>query len=149
MAGIIKQISNYDQIGTLYDTADKLIGVRYSVYDAGLNGQDWIDAIEMRFENDTIATIYVEAEFDTLRLELSEVKLNEDCSIKVATSVKPWADVVGGALAWMWLLTNQQGYEDGFRFEFSSKKEEGKYTIITLLGIASRIEIYLSEKINL
>jgi hypothetical protein len=140
-------MSNYNQIGTLYDKAEKLVGVRYSIYDAGFNEQNWIDAIEMQFEN-IVATIYVEAEFDTLRLELSEMKLNEDCFIKVATSLTPWAEAVGGSLAWIWLLKNQQGYEDGFRFQFSLKNQERKHTIITLLGIASSIEIYLSTQIS-
>lgn len=119
-------MSNYDQIGTLYDKAEKLIGVRYSVFDNRLDGPDWIDAIEMRFET-TVTTIYVEPDFDTLRLELSEMKVGSDCYIKVATSVKPWDDVVGRPLAWVWLLTNQQGYEDGFRFEFSTTERERRH----------------------
>lgn len=139
-------MSNYDEIGTLYDKAEKLLGVRYSVFDAGLDGKDWIDAIEMRFENDTIATIYVEAEFDTLRLELSEMKLNEDCSIKVATSVKPWNEVLGRNLSWIWLLSNQQGYEDGLRFEFSTIESDKTSRVITLIGIASSIKMYLSQE---
>jgi hypothetical protein len=140
-------MSNYDQIGTLYDKAEKLIGVRYSLFDAELEGQDWIEAIEMRFEN-TVATIYVESDFDTLRLELSEMKVDSDCYITDATSVKPWDSVVGKHLSWIWLLRNQQGYEDGIRFEFSSKEREIP-TIITLIGIASSIQMYTSQELKI
>src|SRR5215470_17112601 len=46
----INQMSNnYDRIGTLHDTAGKLVEVQYSLYDAGRDAQDWIDAIELRF----------------------------------------------------------------------------------------------------
>ncbi len=141
-------MSNYDRIGKLYDKTEKLVGVKYSIYDAGLDGKDWIDAVEMQFE-DTIATIYVEPDFDTLHIELSELKVGSDCYPKVATSLKPWDDAVGRTLGWIWLLRNQQGYEDGLRFEFSQNEKGKPPTIITLITIASSIEIYHSQKINL
>ena len=137
-------MSNYDQIGSLCDKAENLIGVRYSVFDAGSDGKDWIEAIEMQFEN-AVATIYVESDFDTLRLDLSEMKVGSDCYIKVATSTEPWNKAVGKSLFWIWLLTNQQGYEDGLRFEFSAKENEAPM-IITLIGIASSIQLYISQK---
>jgi hypothetical protein len=140
-------MSNFDQISKLYDRTEKLIGVRYSVFDAGSEGQDWIEAIEMRFES-TVATIYVESDFDTLRLELSEMNVGLDCYIKVATTFKLWEGALGKSLSWVWLLTNQQGYEDGFRFEFSSKEKESS-TIITLIGIASSIQMYTSQKFEM
>jgi Family of unknown function (DUF6334) len=139
------QTSNYDQIGTIYDKGEKLVSVRYSVFDAELDGADWIEAVEMQFEN-IVFTVSVEPDFDTLRVELSEMNVNSDCYIKVATSVKPWDGFIGKRLAWIWLLTNQQGYEDGLRFEFSSKENELK--IVTLIGIASSIKLFLSQEIN-
>jgi hypothetical protein len=137
-------MSNYDQIGALYDKAEKLIGVRYSVFDAGLDGKDWVEAVEMRFES-TVATVYVESDFDTLCLELREMKVGSDCYIKDATSVKPWDGALGRQLSWIWSLRNQQGYEDGLRFEFSSKEKETP-TIITFIGMASSIQMYLSQE---
>ncbi len=141
-------MSNYDQIGILYDKAEKLVSVRYSVFDAGSDGKDWIEAVEMRFE-DTVATIYAEPEFDTLRLELGEMKVGSDCYVKTATSFNPWRSVLGRTLSWMWLLKNQQGYEDGFRLEFSTTEMDKTSRIITLIGIASSIQIFLSQEINL
>src|SRR5262245_20714456 len=35
-------MSNYDLIGVLYETAGKLVSVRYSSYDSKPDGQDWI-----------------------------------------------------------------------------------------------------------
>ncbi len=138
-------MSNYDQIGKLYDKAEKLIGVKYSVFDAGLDGKDCIEAIEMQFES-SVSTIYVESDFDTLQIKLSEMEIGSDCYIKIATSLEPWKEAVGRSLAWIWLLNNQQGYEDGIRFEFSSKDEDQTEVIITLIGIATSIQIYSSQK---
>lgn len=148
MAKITKQMSNYDQIGILYEKTEKLIGVRYSVFDAGADGRDWIEAIEMQFES-AVATIYVEPDFDTLCLELSEMKVDSDCYIKDATLVKLWNGVLGRRLSWIWLLRNQQGYEDGIRFEFSTTEKDETSKIITLIGIASSIKMYLSEEFKM
>ena len=119
------------------------------MYDAASDGQDWIDAIELQFENGTVATVYVDPEFDTLRLELGEVELREDCYVRDATLLIPWTKAVGESLSWIWILKNQQGYEDGLRIEFSSNNELEKVPVITLVSIATSIQVYSSEKIDL
>jgi len=141
-------MSNYDLIGTLYDTAGNLLKVQYSLYDAEPDGQDWIDAIELRFEH-AIASVYAEADFDTVRVELAEVKTREGCSVKDATSIKPWAAAIGASPSWIWLLRNQQGYEDGIRFEFPASRSGAQETVVTLVVLASRIQVFSSEEVKL
>ena len=138
-------MSNYDLLGVLYDTAGKLVAVRYSIYDTKPNGKDWIDAIEMRFEG-AVASAYADRDFDTIRLELGELTIRENCYVKIATSLKPWETVVGTSPVWIWLLTNQQGYEDGLRLEFSSIQENRRGNVITLVVIASAILVYSSRE---
>jgi hypothetical protein len=116
-------MSNYDQMGMLHDTAGNLVAVRYSIYDAGPDGQDWIDAVEIRFEGGTLT-------------------VREGCYVKSATTVKPWIATVGRSPTWIWLLTNQQGYEDGLRFEFSMSQQQEELNVITLVVIASGIQIF-------
>lgn len=137
-------MSNQELIGHLYDSAGELLAVRYSIFTGGSDGVDSIYAIEFSFTGDSVATVYAEAEFDTVRLELADVVVREDCAIRDASALAPWAGLLGGRLAWIWLLTNQQRYEDGFRFEFSSIPKQA----VTLIAIASRIEIYLSDRID-
>lgn len=134
-------MSNYDYMGTLHDTAGNLVAVRYSIYDAGPDGQDWVDAVEIRFEGAT-ASVYAEPDFDTIRLELGDLTVREGCYVKSATTVKPWVAAVGRSPTWIWLLTNQQGYEDGLRFEFSMSQQEEELNVITLVVIASGIQIF-------
>jgi Family of unknown function (DUF6334) len=140
-------MSNYENIGLLCDKTEKLLEVRYSVFDSDSGGTDWIEAVEIRFEN-IVATIYVESDFDTLRVELDEVKVSSDCHIKVVTSEKPWNVLIGRKVAWIWLLTNQQGYEDGLRLEFTSTQKKKELKIVTLIGIASSIQLFLSQEIK-
>jgi len=139
-------MSNREKIEILYENAEKLTGVKYSVFDAGRDGPDWITAVEMRFEN-TVATVYVGPDYDTLRVELTEMKVDSDCYTKLVTSMIPWDGLIGRPISWIWLLKNQQGYEDGIRFEFLSREKEIPI-IITMIGIASSIKIYLSQEIQ-
>jgi hypothetical protein len=139
-------MSNRDKLEILYDKAEKLTGVRYSVLDAGRDRSDWIAAVEMRFEN-TVATVYVEPDYDTLLVDLTEMKADSDCYTKLVTSISPWDGLIGRPISWIWLLRNQQGYEDGIRFEFLSREKETP-TIITMIGIASTLKIYLSKEIQ-
>jgi len=69
----------------------------------------------MRFEG-AVASAHAEVDTDTIRIELGELTIRENCYVKSATLVKPWDTVVGASLDWIWLLTNQQGYEDGLRY---------------------------------
>jgi hypothetical protein len=87
-------MSNYDHMWMLHDTAGNLVAVRYSIYDAGPDGQDWVDAVEIRFEGAT-ASVYAEPDFDTIRLELGDLTVREGCYVKSVTTVKPWVAVVG------------------------------------------------------
>jgi Family of unknown function (DUF6334) len=141
--------ANYAKIGELYDKAGTLAGVRYSVYDSGPEGRDWIDAVEMRFEYGVVASIYADADFDTIRLELSSLLVREACYVIDATSAEPWVTAVGRSSSWIWLLRNQQGYEDGLRFEFSRQEQAEKKCVVTLVVIASELKVYSSQEVNL
>ncbi len=143
-------MSNYDQIGRLFDAGERLGAVRYSMFDVGSSdGQDWIDAVELQFEGGTIASIYVDSEFDCLRLEFGEIEIREQCYAIDASGAIPWAQVLGRNVSWIWLLTNHQGYEDGLRLEFSGDAKDKEENIVTLIGIASKIEVFSSTKVSL
>lgn len=138
-------MSNEERVGILYDRVGTLLGVKYSIFDAGPDGLDWIDAIEFTFTGGSFATVYAESDFDTVRLELEGMVSRDGCYIRDVTEVAPWMELIGGRLTWIWVLTNQQGYQDGLRLEFSFVSGG----VVTLLVIASGIQIYSSERIPL
>jgi hypothetical protein len=140
-------MSNQSVIRDLCETAGKLREVRYSLYDAGPEGRDWIVAVEMRFES-RVASIYAESELDTISVRLGDVKVDEDCYLEVASKAAPWIDAVGRSLRWIWLLQNQEGYEDGVRFEFAPSTEGQEALEVTLLAIASGVRIYICRHVT-
>lgn len=44
---------------------------------------------------------------------------------------------------WMWAMTNQQGYSDGFRIQLSAKQRR---RVFEFVSIASSIEVYEAKK---
>jgi hypothetical protein len=137
-------VSNHERIGILYDTAGPLVRVRYALFnhDIGEVGDDWITAIELTFEG-VVASIYAEGALDTVRLELETMTVLDRC--RTIPAVSPWSRAIGGSLTWIWLLRNQQGYEDGLRFQFSTS---GSAVDIALIVIGSGLRVYESRVIR-
>lgn len=143
-------MSNYDQIASLFNKQEKLEAVLYSIYDAASSGgRDCIAAIQLSFDNGTIATISINTELDNLMIGLHPMAIDQDCYVVDASHTVFWDKMLGRTLSWIWLLTNQQGYQDGIRFEFCARPEDEEKMIVTLIGIASRIEVFSSAEVVL
>ena len=56
----------------------------------------------------------------------------------VLTEREPLSRFVGGGAQWVWLLSNQQGFQDGFQIEF---KNEGDYLGLQMICEASMLRI--------
>lgn len=46
----------------------------------------------------------------------------------------PWSLLVGGAPLWLWSLTNQQGYQDGFQIMLRKDGADVGFQIMVLAG---------------
>ena len=59
-------------------------------------------------------TVVADDELDTVSVKFDEssAQFKEDISDE-----DPWIRVIDRPILWAWLLTNQQGYADGFQFE--------------------------------
>lgn len=55
----------------------------------------------------------------------------------------PWSACMGFGICWAWRLTNQQGYSDGVRLEFSEPGEVSR-AVVELIVAASAIELFMS-----
>ena len=98
-------------------------------------------ALELRFDSVTLSISAV-PEDDTVAIALS--KLNGSPSIRTNTV---WSLCIGKPLQWAWLMTNQQGYNDGVRLEFNDPESPAS-TIIDLIIAASSINTYLAQAIE-
>lgn len=63
-----------------------------------------------------------------------------DLSLKKVLHPEPWINAYGKPLIWYWYMENNQGYQDGFQFEFSTSKDE-VCICIQMIGIASQLSI--------
>lgn len=138
-------MTNYTTIGSMFDRAGELKKVCYALCDPATNGDNCIAAIELTFE-EVVASVYAEGEFDTIRIELAPLRALDECEVRDVTASKPWFQAVGCTAGWIWLLRNQQGYEDGMRLEFGMPGGEAVATV-TLIVVASVLEIYVSKRV--
>jgi hypothetical protein len=92
------------------------------------------DEVEFSFERG-VFTVVAEGDFDTVALKLAEssTQYNRDIS-----DTGPWNQVIDKPILWAWLLTNQQGYTDGFQFEV--KTPDG-YLDVQLMCVASSFRV--------
>ncbi len=94
----------------------------------------------------------VELQFDTLTIAFSDIA--DDDTIAVTSGSYPgpshqtinylWASCIGKPLQWTWLMTNQQGYTDGARLEFTDSHNQ-QSVIIELVAGASSLCVYLAR----
>jgi hypothetical protein len=56
----------------------------------------------------------------------------------------PWSLLVGGAPLWLWSLTNQQGYRDGFQIML---RKDGADIGLQIMVIASSLKPFLVSEL--
>jgi hypothetical protein len=88
---------------------------------------------------------------DTVEITNQMPRIDNACKIVDVSSKKPWDKLIQHKLQWVWGLTNQQGYFDGFQLDFNrGNNESNDPNIIQLLVIASSLKTYYlyEEKIS-
>jgi hypothetical protein len=106
--------------------------------------------VEYRYENTLIAAVAldfdqgklvveVNPDDDTVAIRLSQnVELLHwaDAIAYERTDESPWSSRLGANCVWRWLLTNQQGYQDGAQVELS---RDGQYFVVQWIAQASSL----------
>jgi hypothetical protein len=76
---------------------------------------------------------------DTLAVTFGSLDSDTEETLIEAGTTQPWLACIGSGVRWAWLLTNQQGYSDGVRFEFGNPDEASR-AVVELLVVASAIQ---------
>ena len=128
-----------DTLAKIYDESRPLVGVAYALLESN---PQFITAVELRFDA-TSAVFRAVADDDTLLPSFGDPLAPEpnETVIDVGNSA-PWLACAGLGVCWAWRLTNQQGYSDGVRLEFSEPGEESRATV-ELVVSASAIDVFV------
>jgi hypothetical protein len=84
-----------------------------------------------------IFTVVAEGEYDTVGMKMTESTLPFQRDI---SNTEPWIQVIEKSIEWAWLLTNQQGYTDGFQFEV--RTTDG-HVNVQLMCVASSFSVHV------
>jgi hypothetical protein len=120
---------------------NRLVGVSYALFEGAPH---FITAVEMRFESFS-ATFRAIPDDDTLMVILEAIELDSDESLIDVSKSEPWLQCLNSKIPWLWRLTNQQGYDDGVRIEFS-KPEEKFIFVVEFIVMASAIQIFSATR---
>jgi hypothetical protein len=128
-----------DTLAKIYEDGGSLVGVSYTLFEGD---PKFITAIELRFESLT-AVLRAVPDDDTLDVSLSKLTPRPEEMLRDATGSGPWSSCIGFGICWAWCLTNQQGYSDGVRLEFS-ERGGASIAIVELVVVASAIYLFVA-----
>jgi hypothetical protein len=126
-----------DVLAKIYDEHGAFLGAEYTLFDGD---QRFVTAVGLRFA--TICAVFrAMPDDDSLAVTVGRLEPEPHETLIDATHFAPWAACVDYGICWAWRLTNQQGYSDGVRLEFSKPGEKSR-AVIELVVAASAIEIF-------
>lgn len=128
-----------DTLAKIYDDGGPLVGVSYTLFEGD---PKFITAVELRFESLT-AVLRAVPDDDTLAVSLSMPAPRPGETLIDATDSGPWPACIGLSVCWAWCLTNQQGYSDGVRLEFS-ERGGAPVAVVELVVVASAIHMFVA-----
>lgn len=128
-----------DTLAKIYDDSGRLVGVTYTLFEGD---PKFITAVGLRFEA-VSAVFRAVTDDDTLAVSLGTLTPEPSETLIESGNSAPWSACMGFGICWAWRLTNQQGYSDGVRLEFSEPGEVSR-AVVELIVAASAIELFMS-----
>jgi hypothetical protein len=130
-----------ENLAEIFDKESPLVGVSYALFEGDSH---FITAVEIRFESFS-STFRAIADDDTLTTSLEALELESDELLIDVSKSEPWSQCLGSRIPWLWRLTNQQGYDDGVRIEFT-KPEKDFIFVVEFFVMASAIQIFSASR---
>jgi len=128
-----------DTLAKLSDDCGPLVGVTYTLFDGSPR---FVTAVGLRFEAASV-TFRAVADDDTLAASLGPLDPESGETLIEVGRAAPWSGCVGAGVCWAWQLTNQQGYTDGVRLEFSEPGGPSR-AVVELVVVASAIQVFVA-----
>jgi hypothetical protein len=132
-----------DELAEIYDEGGCLLGVKYSLFEGDPRN---ITAVALQFEKLSAVFRAVAAD-DSVAVMIGPLEPEPHEILIDASSSAPWSTCIGLNISWAWQLTNQQGYDDGVRLEFSSTGESSD-PVVELIVMASAIKMFVLSSVT-
>jgi Family of unknown function (DUF6334) len=129
-----------DTLASVCDDGGRLVGVTGTRFVGDPCDHPFVTAVALRFESLT-AVFRAVPDDDTLAVSLGPLAAEADEEVVDLGGDPPWASCLGLGVCWGWRLTNQQGYADGVRLEFSATGEASR-AVVELVAVASGIQVF-------
>lgn len=129
-----------DTLARIFDDGGRLVGVSCTRFVGDPADFSFVTAVGLRFEH--LAVVFrAVPDDDTLAASVGMLAAGPDEEVIDLCGELPWSACLGLGVCWGWRLTNQQGYTDGVRLEFS---EPGKpsHAVVELVVIASGLQVF-------
>jgi hypothetical protein len=126
-----------DTLAQACNDGGQLVGATCALFDGD---PAFITAIALQFEHLSVVFRAV-SDDDTLAASVGALAAEPEEEIADLSTQRPWSACRGLGVCWGWQLTNQQGYTDGVRLEFSAPGE-ASHTIVELVVIASGFQVF-------
>jgi hypothetical protein len=127
-----------DTLAKIYDTAGRLVSVSQTLFEGDPR---FVTAVGLQFES-LSAVFRAVPDDDSLAASLEPLVPEPSETLIDASQSAPWSACVGFTIYWAWRLTNQQGYSDGVRLQFSERGKDPP-TLIELIVTASAIQTFV------
>ena len=128
-----------DVLAKIYDDGGRLLGVSQVLFE---RDPRFVTAVSLRFES-VSAIFRAVPDDDALAVSLGTLVPEPSETLIDTSSAVPWLACVGFSICWAWRLTNQQGYSDGVRLEFSERGKESR-AVVELVVAASAIQVFVA-----
>jgi uncharacterized protein DUF6334 len=128
-----------DTLAKICDDGGPLVGVSYTLFEGD---PQFITAVGLRFESLT-AVLRAVPDDDSLEASLGLLAPEPHETLFEATDSGPWPACMGLGICWAWCLTNQQGYSDGVRLEFSEPGVASS-AVVEFIVAASAIHVFVA-----
>lgn len=125
------------------DHGGLLVGVSGTLFDGE---RPFITAVALRFEHLT-AVFRADPDDDTLAASVDPVAAGPGEVVTDLCGVAPWPGCLGLGVCWAWRLTNQHGYTDGVRLEFSEPGGPSR-AVVELVAVASGIRVFEAAEVR-
>jgi uncharacterized protein DUF6334 len=125
-----------DILAKICDDGGPLVGVSCTLFEGD---PQFITAVGLQFES-LSAVLRAVPDDDTLTVSLGMLAPEPGETLIDAADSGPWPVCMGLCVCWAWCLTNQQGYSDGVRLEFS---EPGRVSRAVVEFVVAASAIYV------